>query len=317
MLTQLKKTGNEVNRALNYLTLFFEHKKVKCPGDVKKFIFLCGANKQSGGPSARRLELIDFSLKNLDNCHFFLAERVFKELTTDANSKFTDNLLDIESELSDLADHIVVVLESYSSFTELGAFSYSKKLRKKLIIINNTKYIKENSFINMGPIKAITDPPAGGHFLHYKMQESAEFIDKRADGIGAVFSPLHEILSKNERVQSRTLKKEELNPALNFNKDTIRFVHDIILSCGPLNTSELIEITSRLFGIDTHYKKKIQKHLGLLLSIKIIDCKNDLYYSIHNEYYFKYTFDIDYIASMFKTFFLKNEPNRMMINGSF
>lgn len=171
MLTQLNKGGTEVSRATSLFSFFVDKNKVKCPGDVKKFIFLCGANKNNGEPSARRVELINFSEKHLDNCHFFLAELVFKELSNDEEEQLSDNLLDIETDLSMLADHIIIVLESYSSFTELGAFAYSKQLRKKLIIVNNTKFINEKSFINMGPIKAITQhPQQSGHFLHYKME---------------------------------------------------------------------------------------------------------------------------------------------------
>ncbi|HFZ5895585.1 TPA: retron St85 family effector protein, partial [Escherichia coli] len=316
MLTQLKKIGTEVHRATNLFSFYFDKNKVKCPGDVKKFIFLCGANKESGGPSARRLELINFSDKYLKNCHFFLAELVFKELSKDEEESSSDNLLDIEADLSKLADHIIIVLESYSSFTELGAFAYSKHLRKKLIVVNNTKYINEKSFINMGPIKAVTQQSIqSGHFLHYKMAEDGESIE-RSDGIGEIFPALYDILSKNNRSIARTLKKEDLDPSRNFNKDSVRFIHDIIFACGPLLQNELIEIISNLFGPDSHYKKDLLKHLGILMAINIIACKENLYYSLYGEYYFKYDFDIDNISSMFKIFFLKNRPERMRINGN-
>ncbi|EKO1463735.1 retron St85 family effector protein, partial [Salmonella enterica] len=226
MLTQLKKVGTEVHRATNLFATYVGKNKVKCPGDVKKFIFLCGANKNNGEPSARRIELIDFSEKHLSNCHFFLAELVFKELSKDEEDSSSDNLLDIEADLSKLADHIIIVLESFSSFTELGAFAYSKQLRKKLIIINNTKFINEKSFINMGPIKAITQQSQqSGYFLHYKMAEGNESIE-RSDGIGQIFNPLYDILSRNDRAIARTLKKEDLDPSNNFNKDSVRFIHD-------------------------------------------------------------------------------------------
>ena len=312
MLTQLKKNGTEVSRATALFSSFVEKNKVKCPGNVKKFVFLCGANKKNGEPSARRLELINFSERYLSNCHFFLAELVFKELSTDEES-LSDNLLDIEADLSKLADHIIIVLESYSSFTELGAFAYSKQLRKKLIIVNNTKFINEKSFINMGPIKAITQQSQqSGHFLHYKMTEGIESIE-RSDGIGEIFDPLYDILSKNDRAISRTLKKEELDPSSNFNKDSVRFIHDVIFVCGPLQLNELIEIITKIFGTESHYKKNLLKHLGILIAIRIISCTNGIYYSLYKEYYFKYDFDIDNISSMFKVFFLKNKPERMRV----
>ncbi|MCA6926047.1 retron St85 family effector protein [Pectobacterium versatile] len=165
MLMQLKRSKTELNRAITAFYYFLENGKVKCPGNVKEFVFLCGANRENGSPSARREELLNFSYRNLPNCHFFLAELVFKELTTNSNNSLSDNLLDVETELSNLADSIVIVLESYSSFTELGAFSYSKELRKKLIVINDTKYINANSFINHGPVKAIKDVTKKNYYI--------------------------------------------------------------------------------------------------------------------------------------------------------
>lgn len=311
MIVQFKKNGTELNRALKQLSFFIDKDRVKCPGDVKKFVFLCGANKLNGEPSARRTELINFSEKQLRNCHFFLAELIFKELSEDDESQL-DNLLDIESELSALADYILIILESYSSFTELGAFSYSKELRSKLIVINNTKYVNQKSFINMGPIKAITEVNKQGHFLHYKMNESADAIE-RADGIGSVFSPLYDLLTRPDRKQARTLKKEDLNPALNFNKDSIRFIHDIIFTCGSITQGELIEVLVELFGNSFSFKKHAQKHLGVLKAINIIDNNNGLYYSLQRKYYFKYGFDIENVSSTFKLFFLKNAPERIYL----
>jgi len=309
MIVPFRKSGSELNRALFMLNFFIEKDRVKCPGDVRKFVFLCGANNSDGEPSARRKELIKFAEKDLTNCHFFLAELIFKELSEDDTSPL-DNLLDIESELSALADYILIVLESYSSFTELGAFSYSTELRSKLIVVNNTKYIKEKSFINMGPIKAITEVNKSGHFMHYKMNESSEAID-RADGIGAIFPDLYDLLVKPERKQSRTLKKDELNPATNFNKDSIRFIHDIVFTCGSITLNELIDVLVEIFGNNYSFKKHAQKHLGVLKAINIINRANGYHYSLQRQYYLKYGFDIESLSSTFKTFFLKNNPERI------
>lgn len=309
MIVQFKTEGTELNRVVKLLNVFIESDRVKCPGDVKKFIFLCGANRTNGQPSARRSELISFSEKNLQNCHFFLAELIFKELSQD-DEAISDNLLDIESELSALADHILIILESYSSFTELGAFSYSKELRSKLIIVNNSKYIFEKSFINMGPIKAVSEAQQKGHFLHYKMSERPDSID-RVDGIGEIFSPLYKILSKKNRKQARTLKKESLNPAVRFDKDSIRFIHDVIFTCGSVRLQELIDILVALFGNDYSYKKGLLKHLGILKAINIIGHNEEYYFSAQRKYYFRYDFDIESISSIIKVYFLKNDPKRI------
>ncbi|QSD37523.1 hypothetical protein H5A40_10650 [Pectobacterium brasiliense] len=315
MLMQLNRSKTELNRAIKSFDYFLEHGKIKCPGNVKKFVFLCGANKENGSPSARREELLNFSYKNLPNCHFFLAELVFKELTTNLNNSLSDNLLDVETELSNLADSIVIVLESYSSFAELGAFSYSKELRKKLIVINDTKYINANSFINHGPVKAIKDVTKNKNLLHYNMSEGTSAIE-RVDGIGDIFNSLYQILSPNIRTNARTLAKEDLNPHLKFDKDSVRFIHDLIFIFGPLNLREIIEVCSKIFGDSFSYKKTLQKHLGILRAINIIDIDTqNCYFSRGKTHHLKYDFDIDSVSSIFKSFILKNYPGRLIYDA--
>ena len=77
------------------------------------------------------------------------------------------NILDVEHDISEFADHIIIILESPSAFAELGAFAHAK-LRNKLIIINDKKYESENSFINLGPIKAIRECTGDLSVINYK-----------------------------------------------------------------------------------------------------------------------------------------------------
>ena len=63
-------------------------------------------------------------------------------------------------------------------FCELGAFSINKELRKKLIVINDYNYRKSGSFINLGPIKAISEIADGKQILYYKMDQRA-YLNKK------------------------------------------------------------------------------------------------------------------------------------------
>ena len=61
------------------------------------------------------------------------------------------NILDVENLISDFSDYILIILGAPSAFT--GAWGiFSRQLKKKLVVINNLEF-KEESFINLGPIK--------------------------------------------------------------------------------------------------------------------------------------------------------------------
>jgi hypothetical protein len=64
-----------------------------------------------------------------------------------------DNYLKIEAEHAFKSDIVVIFLGSPGTFAELGAFAMDEKIRSKLVIFNERKHEKENSFINSGPLK--------------------------------------------------------------------------------------------------------------------------------------------------------------------
>ena len=64
--------------------------------DSIRFVFLCGANKRPGVPSARRSALVQFGQKALPDIQFFFAEALFTELQKIGPTR---NLLDIENDI--------------------------------------------------------------------------------------------------------------------------------------------------------------------------------------------------------------------------
>jgi len=171
--------------------------------------------------SERRKALIEFSNIHLKHTQFFLAERMFAILKEEGHK---GNILDVEHEISKFADHIVIILESSSAFAELGAFAHTS-LRKKLIVINDKQYESENSFINLGPIKAIEECSGRHNIIHYKMN-----IDgiKRLDAIGDVFAPLYDLLKEPIKSRASAVNLESCDPSKNFDKNSAMFVHDLI-----------------------------------------------------------------------------------------
>ena len=142
-----------IHARINDLQRFLNNSKVYQPSNISNFVFLCGANKSKSEPSERRKALIKFSKNHLPHTQFFLAEKMFNTLQKEGHK---GNILDVEHLISGFSDYILIILESNSAFAELGAFSHNT-LRDKLIVINDLKFKDEESFINLGPIKAIEE----------------------------------------------------------------------------------------------------------------------------------------------------------------
>jgi hypothetical protein len=99
-------------------------------------IFICG-----GANSAPRDTLRDYLNRHFPDISLFYAEQVWLRIVPSAGS----NALEMEDYLGQLADMVVIIVESPGTFTELGAFSLSEPLRKKLLPILDSR---DPSFIN-------------------------------------------------------------------------------------------------------------------------------------------------------------------------
>lgn len=247
--------------------------------------------------------MIEFSKAHLEYTQFFLAEKVFSTLQSE---KHTGNILDVEHLISDFSDYIVIILESPSSFSELGAFS-SHELRKKLIIINDSKFKNEQSFINLGPIKAIEEAINKNRVIHYKM--NSDGIHKR-DAIGETFNKLYELLKDPLTSKVSAIDLSSCDPSKHFNKNVAMFLHDLIFITGPILYKELIEVLILIFGKENF--NKLTHLLAILASFESIERnKQGLYKSKLKTTYYEYRFDLDNVIAIFRNYTLKNYPERI------
>lgn len=108
-------------------------------------IFLCGGDLTKN--------TIRKQVKNLLQEKYimiFYPENVFVEYF---NLNKNSDYLALETLLAQNVDYICIVCESSGSLVELGAFSNIEEIRNKIIALNDEKYKKEKSFVNLGPIK--------------------------------------------------------------------------------------------------------------------------------------------------------------------
>lgn len=290
-------------RQLNFFRTTVEKKEIWRPTDDVQFVFLCGANIEPGIPSKRRQILLDFSSRNLPHAKFFLAESIFKVLEAEGHKA---NLLDIENDLSAFSDFVIVVLESESSFCELGAFATHKELREKLIVINDINHKESPSFINLGPVEAVKEISTGNHVLYYKMEADGKV---RGDGIGDVFKKLHSLIHKKPK--KRRTRVQKYDPNENFSKDSLRFVHDLIYLSSPVSLPELSRIIKVIFL--SSKEKHLQKHLGLLCATEQVERSDTgLYRSLYNQPFFEYELnDVTNLIASFKNMYFRYDRARL------
>jgi hypothetical protein len=147
---------------------------------VDPVLFLCG-----GSQSPRRDSLRDYLRKTNPHLGLFYAERVWEHIASRANS----GALKIEADLADLADLVVVVVESPGTFAELGAFSLSDRLRKKLLAILDERYREDPSFINTGPVQWINQESDFKPVIYGPLDRILETVDQIEERIERIASP--------------------------------------------------------------------------------------------------------------------------------
>lgn len=261
-----------------------------------KLIFLCGANQEPGKPSQRRQSLKKFIEEKVKNCRVLYAEDMFSELVRNGSSH-EKNILDMECDISKIADEVIIILESYSAFCELGAFSRDD-FRGKLIIINDKKFKHEESFINKGPIKAAEESDAPVFWYSMTSNGLSEL-----DAIGTVFSGIKNHLErdrKKNRCRADLFEKDDLN--LSMNKESVYLLHDIVCLMGPVSYKEIVAFFVAAFGSRDYGILKrilgILRSSGFVISYESCARKGEwIYRSNSNVMFFEYEFDLSRIIA--------------------
>lgn len=194
----------------------------------KTTIFLCGAGGHA--TDSVREQLNKELTTSWYSFHYdmFYPEDLFDELLF--GPKHHD-LISLENILADSVDAIVLIIESYGSVAELGAFASNNKLRKKLICIVEEKYRKKKSFINYGPLRLLKDKHEG-HIVYTdyeNIKESLQYIRRK--------------ISEVKRV---TNKKADVTNVVQAH----HFILPSIYLLEPVTRSQLAQLVKFASGVD-------------------------------------------------------------------
>lgn len=271
-----------------------------------QIIFLCGASRSDGSGASTRRECIKKFIENLSiDYRVIYAEGVLTELSKLGHKK---NVLDLEREISKIADKIIIVMESESAFCELGAFASHQNFRSKLIIINDSKFKNVTSFINVGPIAAVEEFKSP--IIWYPMSQSGV---NSPDGIGATFHVLAEEINRNRSTNSVPVTEDLTN--LEYGKISLYFVHDLVLFTEPISHKELVEVFKTAFGVKNY--DNLRHMLGILRASGLISsffvANQWVYRTGTNKPFLKYNVNVNSLMASFRSFHLLNNPERFRI----
>jgi len=300
--------------------LFLSHKRSSLHSHLKKFglaitarppffipenqiIFLCGANKSVNVPSARREAIKKFIEQISPKSKVIYAEKVFNELSNFGGNK---NVLDLEHEISEIADKIIIVLESESAFCELGAFAHPA-LRKKLVVINNKKFHGSASFINVGPLAALNEIKAP--VIWYDMAPDGI---SNLDSVGSVFPELNKVIVESDHSIRSKIEYPANVAELKASKYFLYLVHDFVYLFGPISHKELIDVLKITFG--DHSYDVIKRLLSILRALGLIfslgEKENRFYKSVSGSLFLKHRFHMGPLIASFRRYHMLNNVDR-------
>ncbi len=187
-------------------------------------LFLCG-----GRGSVVRDRLREYIRKRRDDTIVFYAENVWTALSEVQGL----SALQMEAQLASLSDIVVIIVESIGTSAELGAFSLSDELRKKLLPILDPKHRTGESFIETGPVRWIDSDSNFRPAIwvdHKSVLEAAAELEDR----------LNKILPAPVRVADLVASPKHL----------LFFLCDLVAVFGPCLSSHIAFYTERIVGSD-------------------------------------------------------------------
>tara|TARA_R110001583_G_scaffold11123_1_gene50928 strand:- start:2828 stop:3850 length:1023 start_codon:yes stop_codon:yes gene_type:complete len=224
---------------------------------VPQIVFICG-----GDPKYHPNRSIIESYLNKHEPDFmtFRAEYAWEIISSGKITQNDDgsvNALELEEWLADFSDAVIILVESYGTVAELGAFSISSRLRKKLLPILDKKFETDASFINTGPVSWVDNDSI------YKPTIYADF--------DTILTTMPLMINKL-RDGSAKLKRDRTSYGVyKFSRKELLFAIVIIItSIGPINENNIYDVCQNSFGLND-LDSEVKFIISLCVALGIIE----------------------------------------------
>lgn len=251
---------------------------------LPKIVFICGGD-EAYHPNRKVLE--SYFRSHLKKFLTFRAEDAWNVIS----KKPGENSLAHEEWLAGFSDVVIILVESFGTAAELGAFSISEPLRKKLLPILNKDYESHPSFLNTGPVKWVNSES--------KFQPCI-FAD-----FNTILTAIPDIEKRiNKTVQDRVSTTDRFGKYYFTNKVLLFFLLQILVALGPISLDEVNDISFALLGVKD--KKQMEFMLAIGVALGIFEIIKD-----HAETEFYYCRDFERLFSAENT---KKLLHRIQLN---
>jgi hypothetical protein len=232
--------------------------------NTPNLIFLCGGERQNPRSPKKYRSVRDYFFRYLAAHKPKIAPRL--RLAEDIgrwldHERFTD-LLEVENYLADLAEVIILFVESPGSIAEPGAFSVLRTVQPKVVAVVNKRF-DGPSFIADGPVRHLRE--LGSAVYKYLWDPTSKRFNDQSNL--DVFEELSEELADVLQVREDAQRKEQTLD-LKCHGHTMLMVADLIDIAYTATITDIQECL-RALGKEID-KSTIHKYVFLLQDLKII-----------------------------------------------
>ena len=140
------------NKAIDFLKTYESFRRFDFAAGLRHLdlIFLCGKAMPEDPNEPHSRGIIEQRCYSTGKQYVLYSEKIISQL-----SPVNLDLLTLEEVMFDLCSALVVVVESFGSACELGAFSLMNNNVSKIFIIYDKRYIATPSFLLLGPVHKV------------------------------------------------------------------------------------------------------------------------------------------------------------------
>jgi hypothetical protein len=191
---------------------------------LRHIIFLRG-----GSQNKRRDDLAEYLRAKRKDVIVFYAEKAWEHIKGQSD---TANVQEMEEEFAKWADAVVIVVESEGAKIELGMFSQSPQLRKKLLLILDQHQKAATTFMAIGPVSLVA------RHSDFKPPVYADFTD--------ILSAAAEIDERLDRLHQP--RKQHVPNADLTAKQLLFFLANLVAVTGPLTRNQAAYYVDSVLG---------------------------------------------------------------------
>ena len=236
------------------------------------FVFLCVGPRLNStkSPGSAREHIYNFLLVN--DTGMFDRIRWAEDIKDWFDpSELYSNLIDFENDVAELADAVVIFVESAGSIAEFAAFCQIPSIAPKLLIFVQEAYAGDGSFIDLGPAKFLRADNKKSVSIYPWTFNKKGFVRKSIEG------------SEKEIVDDIKQHLSSVGNSVKFDRESLRhkilLVCDVLDQCSALTQSELRDYLSRVgVDIETQALKRLLFILEKFEYLAVVHRGNYTYY---------------------------------------